>query len=314
MALDAIVRQHKPFVLTGQDGSFDLPAFDLDVLAGSTIALLIGLEKGDTGQTVLLDSVSGGGTWVVGADERSSGDSIPNAAGAYVEGVSAGPLTVTIGVNQTSAVRATGVLVELRDMLTPSGLDKYLTEANAGASALTNQTGTTGTLAQAQQIVLVGNFGYNGVNTPLGGAFADLLNHQNGVGGGLGGYAAYCNVSATDALNVTFTHSASDGGSCVLMSFKGAAEASVKIQVEGTGPCFQTSFTDGEMLVWVNGAETAVLPHLVSSYSVPSTGLAEATSDLPPGLELGDTIRVLLRDSSGVGATTGIGVGTVVAA
>lgn len=219
------VRQFKPFSLVSQDGTVELPAFDADVAAGSTIAVLVGLEKSDTGQTVLLSSVSGGGTWASPVNERSSGDYAPNAAGCYVENVSAGAPSIVLAVNQSSSVRATGAVIEIEGVVTSSGVDKLFTEPNAGASATTNSTGTSGDLAQANNIVLAGNFGYNGVNTTLGSPWTDLHNQQNGVAGALGGYVAWRTVAATTALNITFTHDASAGGACVLMVIKDAPDA-----------------------------------------------------------------------------------------
>lgn len=290
MAFDLIaVRQYKPFTVDGEDGTIEV-TLDSAVASGSALVVVGTSLRSDTTQTTLLNSVADGtNTWGTPTNVRSSGSYSPNAFAALAENVSAGTPTVSLSMNQSVSVRASGVLIEVENGLTSGILfGTILTGTGTGTSS--TSTSASGTLDQTDNLLILCGGGWCGLpSNPSG--WTSLLTQQNGVTY-IGCQVSHKNTSTTDSVTGTVPHAATGGATSAVMLILQAATAGAALQYR-----FEldpATFTSADIsitgYVWRNSGPDGVLAEKYENLAGDAEAGALIITGVPSDVELGDTI------------------------
>jgi hypothetical protein len=310
MAFDAIaVKQAKQILVSGEDASISV-SFDSPVSAGSMLVLIGTGNNTVSYQGVLLNSVSGGGSWSTPTNVRAAGAYAPNVFAAQALNVSAGSPTVTLTMDAAAGVQVSGVLFEIEKAVTTDAVDKTMLGTGPTAGNTTTLP-TTGPLTQTDNLLILCVGGYFGIPVNPSG-WVSQLSQQNGAL--IGCQVSTLKVTATTAVVGEVTGESAGVTSGTLLVIKAATT--------GAGPTYEftlrsdtfTSADTGlEAFVWRNGDPDAVLAERYTSLAGDAVaGKLKITTGLPAGVSTGDTIRGLVRVVGGVGDTSGIIAGTVV--
>lgn len=288
MAFEAIaVRQSKPFTVNGEDGTFDV-TLDAAVAAGSALVVVGTSLRSDTTQTTLLSSVADGtNTWSTPVNVRSAGSYSPNAFAALAENVSAGSTTVTLSVNQSTAVRASGVLIEVEKGLT-SGILFGTVLTGTGTGTSSTSTSASGTLDQTDNLLILCGGGWCGLpSNPSG--WTSLLTQQNDATY-IGCQVSHKTTSTTDSVTGTVPHAATGGATSAVMLILEAATAGAALQYRfSLDPATFTSADTGVTgYVWRNSGPDGVLAEKYESLAGDAGSVV--ITGVPADVALGDTI------------------------
>ncbi len=299
MAFDLIaVRQAKAFTLDGQTATIAV-SFDAAVAAGSALLVIGAAVRSDTSQTVLLSSVAGGGTWASAINVRSSGDYAPNVFASIAPNVSAASPTVTLTMNQSSAVRASFVLFEVEKAVTSSVIDKQPT--GTATSGTSTSTSSSGTLTQSDNLVILCAGGWFGVpQNPSG--YTSYMSQQNG--GFIGCQVSARKVTATTAIAGTVNHDETPAAAALLLVLKAATTASKRYKFTLDPATFTSADTTITGYVWRNAdPDQAVAEKYTGLAGDGTAGVLYITSGLPGTVDNADTLLGVFSnatDTSGI--------------
>ncbi|MCZ8339622.1 MAG: hypothetical protein O9345_15970 [Burkholderiaceae bacterium] len=321
------VRQSKQFTLTSQASPLSL-TFDSPVIAGSTI-VITGTAIASTDQAALIGNPSGAGTFERSDNVRASGDFAPNVFGAVLRNVAAGSptLSVPFTVNGAAATnfRFSGVIMEIEGAATAATVVDTTASPRTGTATGTTSTATTaatGTLSQADSLIVLTGGGWGGVwGTPS--TYTSRMPQSNGTF--IGSSVSTLKVAATTSLSLSVPHTADSATAVLGYVIKGSPAASFKYVFE-----FPASGTDSlpssegsiEALVWRNVEPFSAnrTPEYYSGLTADSgtkpgdttTRLLQITTGLPSGVALSDTLRGTFRKSGGTTkGSVAVIVGTV---
>lgn len=304
MAFDLIaVRQSKSFVL---DGQTDTIAVNLDasVASGSALLVIGAAVRSDTSQTVLLSSVSGGGTWASAINVRTGTDYVPNVFASIAPNVSAGSPSVTLTMNQTSSVRTSFVLFEVEKAVTSSVIDKQPT--GTSASGTSTSTSSSGALTQTDNLVVLCAGGWFGIpQNPSG--YTSYMTQQNG--GFIGCQVSARKVTATTAITGTVAHDETAGAAALLLVLKAATTAAKRYKFLLDTATFTSADTGITAFVWRNADPDAVVAEKYTGLAGDGTaGILYIASGLPSDVDNADVIKGVFSSTND---TSGIVSGTV---
>lgn len=260
------------------------------VAAGSTLVLVGGARDANTGQTVLLNSVSdtSANTWGSPTNVRLSSSYNPNAFLAIAENVAAGTPTLTATFNRSTSNSVTWALFEVEKVVTSSGADKTVTGTST-ASTGTVSTSATGALTQTDNLVILCASAYTTTwNNPAGYTIAINNSHTSAAIGTLIGYKT---VAATDSLTgtVTFASTAVEA-SAIMVVLKAASGSALQYKFQLNPSVFTDADTGVTGYVWRNGNPDEVLAEKYTSLEGDATDGDLIITGVPSGAALGDTI------------------------
>ena len=287
MAYETItVRQSKSFSLTGEDGDTAV-SFDSAVLSGSMLVVIGAGVDENAFDALLLNGVSGGGTWGSITNVRSASSYAPNVYSAVAHNVSAGSPTVTLSWNAATNNNVSVVLMELTKAATSSAIDKSVTGTSTSASV---STSATGTLTQTHNLAILCAGGWIGTPSNPSGWVSDLT-QSNGLPS-IGCQVSHKNVTTTDSITGTVTFSDSGVSSALLLIIKSAVAGSgYKYKFTLNDATFTSADTGITGYVWRNGDPDTVLAEKYTGLAGDATdGVLYITSGLPANVDSGDTI------------------------
>jgi hypothetical protein len=306
--------QAKQIKITGWGTNAPTIAFNAPVSAGSTILFIGTLVRHDTAQACLINSASdtSANDYETPVNVRASGSYRPNVAMVYAENVAAGSPTITLTLNQGTAIRITGMLYEIEKCAASAVVDGLDTEELATA-ATSITVGPTDTLDQTDQMVIVAAGGWFGVPQTPGGWTSGIA-HQNGLDSFVGAMVAHKTIATTAAQSATVVHESSINSAALIVTLKAAAAASGLRYKFDLHPTLADSMTALYVEVWRNGEPNEVLAEVYTGQTTDATGeLLIQTgvngATLPVSVAGTDTIKADVRDLSGNG--TGRISGTV---
>jgi hypothetical protein len=282
-----VVRQSKAFGITGEDGDTTV-SLDSAVLSGSMLVVIGAGVDASSYDALLLNGVSGGGSWGSITNVRSSSSYAPNVYSAVAHNVSAGSPTVTLSWNASTNNNVSGVLMELTKAATSSAIDKSKTGTSASGSTIS--TDATGALTQTHNLAILCAGGWIGTpNNPSG--WVNDLTQGNGSPS-VGCQVSHKNVTTTDSITGTVTFSDAGASSALLLIIKAA--------VAGSGYKYKFALNDATLTsadtgitgyVWRNGDPDTVLAEKYTGLAGDAEdGVLYITSGLPEGVDSGDTI------------------------
>lgn len=304
------IRQSKQVVVTGEDATITA-TFDAAVAAGSMLAIVGTAVTGGAGAsyvTVLLSSVSGGGTWSTPTNVRGAGSYAPNVFASYALNVSAGSPTVTLTVNQSAFVLMSAVLLEIEGAATASAIDKSITGFGPTSASTTTLTDSGG-LSQAANAAILCVGGYFGTPANPSG-WTSRLSQANGTQ--IGSQVSTRITSATTSIVGEVAGNSPGDTSGILLVVKEATAAGPKYRFNLRSDTFTSADTNLEVFVWRNGSpHTVVAERYTGQAGNATAGILRISSGLPAGVLVSDTILGLVRVTGGTGDTSGILTGTV---
>ena len=208
-----------------------------------------------------------------------------------------------------------GLVLEITGVAPSATIDVVRTGTGAAVASVT--TATTGTLVQADNLLVVCAGGWFG--TPSNPAtYTSQLTQENGplIGAQI---STKIVTGSTAAQTVTVSHATAAATGAMMIVLKAANATAYYYEFELPAAKFPTSLTNIEVGVWRNAAYYAALPerYILASPTIvvkpadSTRNLLKITSGLPGTVAGTDTIRGIVFESSGTGKTTGIGTGAV---
>ena len=261
------------------------------VAAGSTLVLVGGARDTNTGQTVLLNSVSdtSSNTWGSPTNVRLSTSWDPNAFLAIAENVASGTPTLTATFNRNGYNSVTWSLFEIEKVVTSSGADKTVTGTATGTTG-TISTSATGALTQTDNLVILVVSGYTITwDNPAGWSIA--INKSN-EGTMIGTIIAYKTVAATDSITGTVTHAscAAETSAIMVVLKAAAAGATLQYKFQLNPSTFTSADTGITGYVWRNGNPDEVLAEKYTGLKGDATDGDLIITGIPVAAEVTDTI------------------------
>ncbi len=301
------VRQSRVYELDGQTDTIVISPSSA-VAAGSTLVVIGAAFQSGSGETVLLNSVSGGPSWQSAENARPSTDYAPNVFSCVAYNASASTPTITLTMNKTSNVRASFSLLEIEKVPTSSVKDGSARTGTSGSSATTTSATATGVLAQTDNLIILCAGGWFGAPvTPSG--YTAIQSTANGTGPGYVGCGVYYKtVTSTSSVTGTVSHDASAGSAAQVLVLKAASSTALKYRFTLNSSLFTSADTGISGYVWRNGGPDSVLAEAYSGLAGDATaGRLEIT---PSGtVDIADTITGVFYNSTD---TSGLITGTVV--
>lgn len=203
---------------------------------------------------------------------------------------------------------------EFSGLVTTSVVD---TAASGSSDNTTTQvsTGSSGTLAQASQIIVAafgGRYQYRINNGESGPGIAPtgytILQGTTDNSLGVIGQSVYREVSSTDAVSVTWTYGAPGVGLAALVTLK-AASAGLRLEVDNIKTSIDTT-TGWTFWAWSDDPLDGSAKKRWQSYTASVSGGKLIFPDAPAGAAAGSTFNVMGYQPSGT-LTTGMMVGVV---
>lgn len=301
------VRQVKTGVVTGEDSTVEI-APDSAVLAGSALVLIgAGVYADGSLPTPRLSSVSdtGSNTWANVTNARGAGSYSPNVYCAVAQNVGAGTPTVTGSFDSSSGNKISWALLEVTGVLTSGAVDEIVASITT-VSSTSSSAGPTGTLDQANNLLILVAGGWFGVPTNPSG-WTSVLSQQNGVN--VGAQISHRVIATTDPQTGTVPHEATSGASALMVVLKEAAAGGAlryKFQLD------PAAFTSGDTgitgYVWRNSGPDGTLAEKYEGLAGDATAGDLLITSVPVGVQIGDTITGVFFNSSD---TSGIITGSV---
>lgn len=302
------VRQSRNYTLTGQTGTIAI-APSASFASGSTVLVIGAAFQAGSGETVLLSSVSGGGTWESALNVRSAGVYVPNVFACVAYNVSAATPTITLTVNKSSSVTISLSLIEIEKVPTTAVLDGSARTGTTTVGASTTSTAATGTLAQSDNLIVLCAGGWLGLPvTPAG--YTAIQNTANGSGAGLVGCGIYHrNVTSTATVTGTVAHDSSAGSSAMLLVFKAASTVALQYKFQLDSSVFTSADTAISGYVWRNSGPDGVLAEAYTGLAGDAVAGNLLITPTPTNVQITDTITGIFYNATD---TSGLITGTVV--
>jgi hypothetical protein len=302
------VRQSRNYTLTGQTDTIAI-APSASLAAGSTVLVIGSAFQAGTGLTVLLSSVSGGGTWESALNVRADDVYVPNVFACVVYNVSAATPTITLTVNQSSAVTISLSLIEIEKVPAAAVLDGSARTGTTAASAATTSTAATGTLAQTDNLTVLCAGGWFGAPvTPPG--YTAIQSTANGSGTGYVGCGVYHKkVTSTATVTGTVAHDPSGGSSAMLLVFKAASDVALQYKFQLNPSAFTSADTAISGYVWRNSGPDGVLAEAYTGLAGDAVAGDLLITPTPANVQVTDTITGVFYNATD---TSGLITGTVI--
>jgi hypothetical protein len=224
--------------------------------------------------------------------------------------VSGGSMTISLDLTYEDDTRVSWFVVELNGLTSSASFDRTA-NATVNDTVTTITAGPTSTLSQASEFVLAvaasrywGSYN-GGAVAPSG--YTTLASNVVTDNIGTTFHASYKNVSATTAVDATWTVPLTDGGAAVVSTFRNSSLVIRCTFVNGTPPDDIDGITDITAYVW-QGDPVASLPIKYTGLSAEASG---NTLFIPaPGwAAASDTVTVVAY--SALGGASPLMLGTV---
>jgi hypothetical protein len=218
------VRQARTYSLTAQTAS--VAVTPSGAFATDSLVCVVGCAVQDTGEAVLLSSVSGGSyTWQTPSNTRTADNYAPNVFSAYAMDVSSATPTITMSLSQPGPSRVSLVLLEIEKAALSSALDGDTNIGTSGSNATSTSSDATGALSQTDNMLVLACGGWFGApSNPTG--WTSQLTQENGAYIGL--QVSTKRVTATTTQTGTVSHEATPAASAQLLVFKAAQTATLR--------------------------------------------------------------------------------------
>lgn len=287
--------------------------------AGSTVVVIGGATRHATSQGAVLTGVadnSGSNTWGAPENTRASDSYNPNGFVCVAQNVAAGTPTITLTFDAVNGNRISGVLYEIIGAPSSAAVEEIL--EGVGTGAYTTTTNTSGTLSQADNLVIGMGTGWFG--DPAGTAgYTATLDQTNGINSYLGCWVGHKTIAETTPLSYTQSHpetAVSNTSVIAIIIKQAAAGASYRYKFKLRSDTFTSADTNVNLYVWRNSGPDGVLAEAYTGLTgdatagdlvVPSATIAAA---YPSAVVAGtDTITGIAWVTGG--NTTGLMTGTV---
>jgi hypothetical protein len=282
--------------------------------AGSTIVVIGGAARHLDSQGAVLTGVadnSGSNTWGTPENTRAAASYNPNGFVCVAQNVAAGTPTITLTFDAVNANRISGVLYEIIGAPSSSAIEEIL--EGVGTGAYTTSTNTSGTLSQADNIVIGMGCGWFGNPADTAG-YTATLDQTNGVSSYLGCWVGHKVISATTALSYTQSHpeSAVNNSNVIAIIIKQAAVGvTYQYKFRLRTDTFTSADTNVNLYVWRNSGPDGVFAELYTGLAGDATAgdLIVPSSSIPASVASTDTITGIAWVTSG--ETTGLMTGAV---
>jgi hypothetical protein len=232
---------------------------------------------------------------------RTHGDLFRTTVEPFIaHAVSGGSMTISLDLTYEDDTRVSWFVVELNGLTSSASFDKT-DDATVDDTVSSITAGPTATLSQASEFVLAVAASrywssYNGGAVAPSG-YTTLASNVATDNVGTTFHASYKNVSATTAVDATWTVPLTDGGAAVVSTFRNSSLVIRCTFVNGTPPDDIDGITNITAYVW-QGDPVASLPAKYTGLSAEASG---NTLFIPaPGwATASDTVTVVAYSASG---------------